>query len=96
MREFADKGEGVKKSENFADIIYGSPLSRGHLENVAIFFGRPISSLDTRDPRGKREGKLRKRRGSHAKENPNTKGLREGEANTQVMFAPNIDTAGRD
>ena len=27
MREFADRG-GVKKSENFADVIYGSPLKR--------------------------------------------------------------------
>ena len=31
-----------------------STLTRGHLENEAIFFGRPISSLDTRDP-GERE-----------------------------------------
>ena len=23
---YSDKGEGVKKSENFADVIYGSPL----------------------------------------------------------------------
>ena len=30
----SDKGEGVKKSENFADVIYGSPLSE--LAHIAM------------------------------------------------------------